>query len=275
MKSFASQIIVPVCDHFFDGEKENSALLKQTYAEHPDVEFIEYAYLFDQTYSPYLDRKPSDLDWNQLWHSTSRYVGFFFLKEEIDYVLFLDVDEIVESKKFCAWLDTKKYLEFDALRFQTYYYFREAGIRALQHHNNSVLVKKSAMTPAMILNPDERFGLFAKVLGKKCENVSGLDNKPMIHHYSGVKTKQEWLKKTHSWAHHWEKDWKTLIEREFAGPFSGQDFTFGHTYETVEPYFDPLRIKPCIQETFPSSFPHVKKVNHKEIQRRELAYSFL
>jgi len=50
-RTFAKQIVIPVCDHFFDGTPENRALLEQTYSEHPDCIFIEFAYSAKKLYT--------------------------------------------------------------------------------------------------------------------------------------------------------------------------------------------------------------------------------
>jgi hypothetical protein len=50
-KSFSDQVIVPVCDHFYDGTPEDRELLEKTYKENlSNAEFCEYKYdrnLFD------------------------------------------------------------------------------------------------------------------------------------------------------------------------------------------------------------------------------------
>lgn len=41
-KLISSQVIVPVCDHFFDGTPEDLHLLRRIYAEHPAALFLQY-----------------------------------------------------------------------------------------------------------------------------------------------------------------------------------------------------------------------------------------
>src|SRR5579872_707833 len=81
---FSRQVIVPVCDHFFDGTPENRPLLEQIYKTFPDCQFIEY---------PFIPQKIPKKIWKTIdpahfWHSLSRLVAFSFLKEEIEMVLF-------------------------------------------------------------------------------------------------------------------------------------------------------------------------------------------
>ena len=78
-KEFSSQIIIAVCDHFFDGTPENRVLLNQTYAQHPDCHFVEFSYDAKQIYSPFHRIAPDDDDWPIYWAATTRYAGFYFL----------------------------------------------------------------------------------------------------------------------------------------------------------------------------------------------------
>ncbi len=272
VRVFSSQIIVTVCDHFFNGEKEDYPLLHQLYQEYSDCEWIEYPYLHNELYNPYVCSSPESVNWKMYWHATSRYIAYFFIKHP--YTLFLDVDEIVEGEKFHSWLKSKAYTNYNAIRLQNYYYFREAHFRATQHHNNTLIARTKALSPERIFNPDDRFGIFLKIPEPKWENVSGLDGKPMIHHYSGVKTKNEWLKKGKTVGHDWEKDWASLIEEEYARGFMGKDFTFGHNYEIVSPYFDPLAVS-LKNETYPPFISHVRRVTKEEIRRLEIKRSYL
>ena len=97
----------------------------------------------------------------------------------------------------------------------------------------------------------------------------------MIHHYSGVKTKEEWLKKAQCWGHHWEDNWPQLIEEAYSRPFSGRDFTYEGTYECVDPFFDPLAIEIEKKKVDQTHFPNVRKVNKEEVFRKEIEYTFL
>jgi hypothetical protein len=46
------------------------------------------------------------------------------------------------------------------------------------------------------------------------------------------------LKKTSSWGHKDDKNWKELIEEEFSRPFNGTDFEWGYEYDIVEQPFE-------------------------------------
>ncbi len=273
VKKFSSQVVVVTCDHFFSGEPEDEKLLLQTYAEFPEIEFIEFAHIKDHLYSKYINRSPDDRDWFDFWHSTTRYIPFFFVKNSCDYILFLDSDEIVEGDLFLEWLNTEEYRTYDALRWLQYYYFREPVFVASDFQIGGLMAKKGSLTPSILLNTDDRCGIFHSVEGEKREGVS-YKGRPMIHHYSWVKTKEECLLKARNWGHAWEKDWKSLIEEEFSRDFLGKDFE-GRKYEKIpEAYFNPLEVKIDRSEQQQKLFPNVRKVDEKEIQKRHLSFEF-
>ncbi len=271
---FSEQILIVVCDHFFDGEKENRALLEKCYQEFPDCTFIEFEFLKDELYSPYLLRSSKDPDWKSCWHSTPRYISFFYLDARCEQVLFLDVDEIFEGERFLNWLKNGCYQDHTAMRLQAYYYFREARFRATQRHNLSLWSLRKVLEPHMLMSSDDRWGIFGAIPGKKKEFVLGEGDLPMVHHYSGVKTKEEWIKKSASWGHSWEKNWLELIEENYRSDFAGKDFTHGHNYEIVDPYFDPFQVKVEALSATEKNVSNVIRVNKNTIQRKELSYSF-
>jgi hypothetical protein len=239
VKPFSSQILIPVCDHFFDGTPENRGLLNRSYHNHPDCTFVEYQYTPQKPYGIYCPYSPADDDWIHFWHSTSRYVGFHFLSKEITHVLFLDVDEIVDTKRFQDWL--KKLKPAQAWRFSSYFYFRQPIYRAYSHSLNALLIEKEALvSPELLLTIYERKGIFDAISGVKYSNVVGQDHTPLFHHYSWVRTKEELFKKVHSWGHHAEKNWQELLTKELSQEFTGEDHLYHLKYERVEPLHDPF-----------------------------------
>lgn len=255
-KTFSTQIVIPVSSHFFNGEPENRALLDQAYRQHQDVQFVEFAY-GEEPYGIYCPLTPADEDWAHYWHSTARYVGFQFVKA-CDYVLFLDVDEIVDGKRLIEWLEKFNIAEFNALRLESYFYFREPCYRAKEQFPlNALLVKKEAIDSIeMILDVLERKGLYDQIKGPKCSHVRGLDGQPLVHHYSWVRTPEELKQKVCTWGHRYDKEWLGLIKRELAQPFSGTDRIHGFEYETVDPVHDVFQQK---------KLPHVQSVDRNSL----------
>lgn len=258
---FSDQIIVPVCDHTFDGAPENRSLLDQTYVEHPKVLFLEFAYDVKRLYTPYVQRSPDDEDWGALWHSTARYLASLYLADSTQSLLFLDADEIVEGERLAHWLQQEGDPKWDALWFFAYCYGFEASRRSSELQQTALLVKRSAISPLKIFSAQERFGLFAGLSGPKWLQILGLDGNPMIHHYSWVRPYEECLKKAQTWGKRHHCDWKIWLEN------ARQEMS---QYPKVDPFFDPLSVSIPKHLSQQRSVPNVIHVNPKIAFQREL-----
>lgn len=258
---FSKQIVIPVCDHFFDGTPENRLLLELTYAQHPDCQFVEFAYLPDRLYSRYHEMGPKDPDWAIFWAATARYIGLHYL--ETDYAFFLDSDEIVEGQKMASWLDTGEYQKYDALRLGAYLYALRPTLRAVKPVNLPLLVKRSTLAPLTLLNGLERIGAYLNHPGPKREAVVALDGKPMVHHYSWVRTREECIRKTETWSHRNDEDWPKVIEEAFSGNMKDLFRSSLEFKEIEEPYFDP----------FPGK--NVHKIDERAFFRKEIEHALL
>ena len=226
VSDISSQIIVPVCDHYFDGEKEDLKKLGKIYAEFPQVQFVQFPY--DLNRCLYANHSIS------YWHNLARLMGLYFVRA--DTVLFLDADEIFEVEKLKTWVAEFPYSDYDAIRLANYWYFRDSRCRATEWEDTPLLIKREHLTGQLIMQERERAGTFAACAGNKVRMTKGLDGLPMCHHYSWVRTKEQMLRKVRSWGHHWERNWEALVEEEFSRPFNGRDFVHGYTFNQVEPY---------------------------------------
>ncbi len=242
VQNFSSQVIVTVSDHFFDGKEEDYALLEELYSNFPDVTFIEFGYDPNTSYHYTSLLSLDDPNFRHQWHNTGRWISYFFLKKEIEYIYFSDVDEIVNGEAFNQWLEHTDLENYCAWRFASFWYFREAKFQATTYDPISLLVKKASLKPDMLWNPHERTGIYLEMQGQKLPDVKGLNGEPMVHHYSWVRTQEEMKRKMASWGHYWERDWQKLIEEEYARPFNGVDFVRKYTYAIVENSFDPLQL---------------------------------
>jgi hypothetical protein len=67
-------------------------------------------------------------------------------------------------------------------------------------------------------------------------------DRPLVHHYSWVRTREQMLRKVRAWGHNRDRDWEKLVAEHFARPESERigprfrDFIHGYSYETVTPY---------------------------------------
>ncbi len=258
---FSDEIIIPVCDHFYDGSPENLPLLNQIYLSYPNVKFVQFAYQKDKIYGVELEKSKEDLDWSRLWTASSRYLGYFFSSDP-DYILFLDADEIIEPNLFLNWLDTLLEKPYELYLFLAYAYFRSPLYQSTQFQNTSLLAKRSCLDKQKLLLPDERLGLFDLHNGSKKKIALSSCSKPMVHHYSWSRTKEELLKKTKCWGHHFEKDWSNLIENEFKGSFSGKDFWSKSSYKTLEKPIHNVLSPPKFKR-IATSLNHVRKIDYE------------
>ncbi len=260
VKPFSKQVIVPVCDHFFDGKSENRDVLNAIYAENGDVGFIEFPFNQDGHSSVY-------------WHNLARLIGTYFLEREVEYVLFLDCDEVVDSSRFIEWLKEIPYQETDAVRFLGYWYFRESRFRAKTWENTPLLMRKAILNGSLIMNEGERSGMFRLALGEKKEKVAGIDGLPMVHHYSWVRTREQLLQKVASWGHNWQRDWKAQVEEEFSRPFNGRDFVHGYEFDEVAPRH-AIDLQKTPMHTAACDYSHVRKLSSKDVIKIDISLTY-
>ena len=257
-QEFSSLIIVPVCDHMFSGEKEDPLFLQKVYALFPNVQFIEFPF----------DTKKDDPHY---WHNLSRLIGSFFLHKEIQYVLFLDCDEIVDTSHFIKWLQYSNYTQYTAIRLANYWYFRSNSYRATTWEDTPLFLKKTKENIQALMHPQERAGTYFFARPEKKRMCLSLDKKPMVHHFSWVRTKEQMLKKVSNWGHCKERNWKHLVEQEFFSSFQGTDFVHGYSFETVEPVF---AIDLLAQPTQASSSIRVVRLKPHEVHCIDLYLHF-
>ena len=211
---FSEQVIVPIADHTFDGQPENNELVNKSMEENLSASFCYYEWT--EGNSP------------RYWHNVSRMVGVNQLNEDIDWVLFLDSDEIVETELFSEF--TKNELTMDSYKIANYWYFREPIYRAKTIEDSAVLVRKELIN----IDPYNQYIEREQLCNNNNQRNTLQDGQAMIHHYSWVRTKEQMLKKVNSWGHKTDTDWNSLIEDEFNRSFSGKCFVNNYEFEIVE-----------------------------------------
>lgn len=222
--AFSHEVIVPYTDFFYDGTPENPELLTKTIHENPEARF---------EYFPY---DPGLNVLAQHWVTYARVVGWKKASTESDFILFLDADEVVDSKRFTDWLSEFALGRMNAIKLANYYYFRETKYQSENFEDSVVLARKSLLNESMIMDFLDRESIYQNIGNPKSRMVFGSDNQPLVHHYSWVRTEEEMIKKVSSWGHSHERDWIRLVRNEFAGDFTGVDFVHEYKYKTVEPF---------------------------------------
>lgn len=226
VRDFSEQIIIPAVSHLFDGTPENMAELMRLASEVQD----EKTALLLLDY----DHEKTVSHGSRYWHNFARWSGVQELRDDIDYVLFLDADEIVEGERFSEWLATREFMDYDAVALAANWYFREASYRATSMEEAGLLVNRKVITSELIFDNLERWSFIR--LPRCARFQTGCDRLPMLHHYSWVRTKEEMLRKVSAWGHNRDQDWASLVHKEFEHDFTGRDFVHGYNYIIVEPY---------------------------------------
>lgn len=261
---FSDQIIVSVSTHFFDGREENHELLEHCFAEHPDVLFVQFGYRTDTLYTPYRKSSPLESDWALYWHSIARMTAVPFLGDSIQYVLFVDSDEIFEGKRFKERLATKSHENFRAVRLGCIPY----GVLPSQRGKavNQVLpllVRKDELRPLSMIQPGDRMGIFRAI-----DEPKSIDNRPScIHHYSWTRTREELERKVESWGHRHDKNWKEIVEKCFTEGPQPELYPAEFSYEIGPVYFNPLSIQMPVKFKRPKHRTHIKKITPEAFLR--------
>ena len=255
----SEEVIVTYCSHLFDGTPEDTTMIEELKREFPTVKYVPF-------------------EWHEgkrarYWHTTSRIKGQEAVDENIDWIHFVDADEIIDPELFSAFLNEPQTYDYAMYRFASHWYFREPTYQAkpsksfrggdmLFHEQASVLIRKefSCMEPELDTEREQlnhcAYCSSSMYKFKELYNVKWF-GVPMLHHFSWCRTKEEMLRKAELFGHGdgavWsqttqlkdgapKKDWKTLIEEEFSGDFSGTDFIHGYDYDIVEDKFGIGRI---------------------------------
>jgi hypothetical protein len=212
---FSEQVIIPIADHTFDGTPENEELVQRSMQENPNASFCYYEWT--EGNSP------------RYWHNISRMIGVEQLNDDIDWVLFLDSDEIVDTELFTKFISENDFSLLDSYKIANYWYFREPIYRAKAIEDSAVLVKRNLIQ----IDPNNPYIEREQLCNNNNKRNTTQDGQAMIHHYSWVRTKEQMLKKVNSWGHKTDTDWNSLIEEEFSRPFNGKCFVNNYEFETV------------------------------------------
>lgn len=215
---FSTDIIVPVSDHLFNGETENLDSIEQTKRNNPSAQFLIYEWT---------SGKPA-----RYWHNYSRLVAAQQIKDRCDWILFIDADEIVDTNLFNQFIpQLSTNLDINSYKLANYWYFREPIYRAQQIEDSAIIVRSELSTNINLNDYDREREQFEYYNTKRMVMV---DNQPIIHHYSWVRTKEEMFKKVQSWGHNQDKDWISLVEEEFSRPFNGKCFINNYSFRVLE-----------------------------------------
>jgi hypothetical protein len=222
---FSKEIYIIASSHFFDGTPEDETkvgALKEFCKQYPNVHLIRFKWEEGQT--------------PRYWHNYARWIGIQQCNTE--YIMFMDADEIIEGELARESFSYKDfYKKYDEYVFSCYWYFREPIFRAKSLEQCHKLIRASALTKDLVFSEHERGAVGLSNRYRSIFKVQ-YNGRPIVHHFSWVRTKEQMLRKTSSWGHKDDKNWKELIEEEFSRPFNGTDFVWGYEYDIMQPPFE-------------------------------------
>lgn len=225
-----ARVYLVVLTHFFTGEEDPEAWTKAR-----------------QLQKLYSNLTPILVQWKPMqvpplfWHHEARLAGY--AAGASPWVLFLDADEVLrDAKSFRSWFQTSVQAQTEAnvcaYKLANYWYFLTKQRRAKTLEDSVVLVQRQSLhlTHFRQYKADRENYFFAVPESRRRNMVLGVDGKPMVDHFSWVRSKDVLLKKSQTWGHRGEKDWKKLIEDAFASDLlTTPDFVHGYEYEILDP----------------------------------------
>ena len=219
------EIIIPICDHFFNGEPEDQELLEKTFdliRQTPNCS----GYIFEwQGHNPN----------TAYYHNLSRYIGTE--KSKGEWLLFVDGDEIVDDN-FKSWFNSTAQHTDTIYWLTCYWYFREPVYQSTSFEGCGLLMKRSKCNWNINIRAERQQFHHGPDFIHGGHNYILSDDKPMMHHFSWVRTKEEMLLKVTNWGHKNDTDWVSLVDEEFSRPFNGSDFIHKYQYNIVPNKFN-------------------------------------
>ena len=194
---FASEIVVSVGTHLYNGTPEDPEHLEALRAQHTGVRFAQYqvdAHI-DLAAQKGVEHRP-----HAYWPNVARWTGVQAL-DEPQWVLFLDADEIPDGPRMRDWLE-QTHLDFNCCyHLANYWYFKSPNNQALTWEQTTILIHRNKFAEQHIFSDRERDSLGFVPGIKNAVNVTGLDSLPLIHHLSWVRSESVLLTKINTWSH--------------------------------------------------------------------------
>ena len=229
---FAAHVVVGYCATLHNGAPDDLTELHRAKEAFPDVTFVEYA----------VDRVDELMDAPSLanraayWPNRARWECVKALRDECDWVLFLDADEVPEGERMAAFVRQlpAPHADAPALKLANYWYLRSPTLRYRGIEDSAVLAPRHRVRTrdAVVLCEQERNDLAREPV---LRSVSDGHPTPMIHHFSWVRSPEDLVTKVRGWSHRGDRDWEAAVRQELARPITSNhvDVIFGRAYDTV------------------------------------------
>lgn len=192
-----NNIVVSYGSHTYDGVKEDiDSLISYNKFKYPHVSFIEYTVDIDKKDLKGVVSRPT-----AYWCNLARWQGYEYMKDKVDWFLFIDGDEVPEGQRFLEWLKEVELNSMYIYKLANYWYFKHVVNQATTYEDSIVLVHKTYLSENSIFHDDERDGILKVSRAPQHRIVMGNDGQPMFHHFSWVRTRDGIVKKIKTWAH--------------------------------------------------------------------------
>ena len=193
---FSEHIFVSYGSHLYDGSPET--LDETLIQDFPRVKFIEYTV---DIHTPHdklegVVRRPT-----AYWCNLARWQGVQAMPLNIQWMLFIDADEVPEGDRFKQWLDKTDLDNNSLYKLANYWYFKEPTNQSQTWEDSVLMVPRKHLTRSSVFHDDERDGILKVTQLKQNRLVVGNDSAPMFHHYSWVRSRDGLIKKIKTWAH--------------------------------------------------------------------------
>lgn len=231
-----NNVMLSIGSHLYDGRPESDKQLSQLSKKYPTVFILSFNTLnIDKEYPNEYSNKIS---------TRSRILSYkkcIMKFDNIEWMLFLDSDEIPEGDKLKIFLSKSQFDNDKNYMFSNYWYFREPIYQSLTFEQNPLLIHINNIKDHILESQYERNGFINDINEtKKTEKfVNDIDGNPMFHHFSWAYSKEKMIEKV-KWS--FSKDNHILlfqcIENEFESPFKMKDFIHNYDYKIVENIFN-------------------------------------
>lgn len=208
--------------HMWNGTPEDENLLQESveqFKDHSAVKFYR------------IDWQTGQHPW--YWEAAGRYLATQEISQECEYIMYIDIDEIIDIDRFTDWIKTEEYKKYDCIKLAGYWYWREPVYRSGPEYNTVMTVASLAKQLPLVSGGREVY--FTCSPNQHRTDI----NRPLLDHYSWVRTKEQMLHKVQNWGHASDRtDWQHRVEEEFSRPFNGKTFINDYTFEVVENRYD-------------------------------------
>jgi len=199
-QKFSNDIVVSYGSKLYNGQDEDPAIISRLKEDYPAVQFVCYEVdkSLDMTKQRGVVRRPT-----AYWHNLARYTAVQHLKHNDGWVFVLDADEIPEGEKVKEWFEDRGDVlnQGHCYKLANYWYFKYPIFQSKTFEDSVLLIHKKHLTEENIFGDFERDFLIQNSGTKLQRPIMGLDNKPMWHHFSFVRTKEGIKRKLLSWGH--------------------------------------------------------------------------